>query len=247
MAVEPNLIIVPDHDAMSVVAADMVSETLRENPRAAISLPTGSTPVGMFDELIRRCQEGTVDLTQFQMFCLDEYLGVSADDPNTLTSWLFRTFIIPAGIPAENVHTLPVTSPTPSAAAIAYEEEIEAAGGLQLAVLGIGGNGHIAYNEPGSGADSRTRVVDLTDESIAQAAGYFEGASVPHQAMTVGVGTLLEAERLVLIATGENKQEILRAALLGPMSSDVPASWLRLCPEKVTFVIDEAAAGLLER
>lgn len=246
MAAKVKQIIVSDHDAMSVMAADVVAETLGANPRAAISLPTGSTPVGMFEELIRRSHQGTVDLSQFQMFCLDEYLGVSPNNPNTLTSWLFRTFIVPAGIPAENVHTLPVTAANTTAAAASYEEAIVTAGGLQLAVLGIGGNGHIAYNEPGSEADSRTRVVDLTEESIAQAAGYFDGATVPRQAMTVGVGTLLEAEQIVLIASGEAKQKIIREALQGPLSADVPASWLRLQPDKTTVIIDEAAARLLD-
>ncbi len=106
-------------------------------------------------------------------------------------------------------------------------------------------NGHIAYNEPGSAADSRTRVIDLAQESIDQAAGYFHGASVPTKAMTVGVGTLLESERIVLIAAGAGKAEIIRQALRDPMSADVPASWLRLAPERVTVILDEAAAALL--
>ncbi len=241
--VEPTLIVVQDYEAMSEMAADIVVETLKAKPKAAISLPTGSTPVGMFESLIRRSRAGEVELTRFHLFCLDEYLGVSPDDPNTLTSWLHRTFIHPAGIPAENVHTLPVTADNPAAAATDYEQAIVEAGGLKLAVLGIGGNGHIAYNEPGSPADSRTRVLDLTQESIDQAAGYFNGASVPRRAMSMGVGTLLEAKRIVLIVSGASKQEILRKTLRDPMSADVPASWLRLRPEKVTIIADKAAAG----
>lgn len=244
--VEPTLKIVPDHEAMSELAADIVAETLTSDPEAAISLPTGSTPVGMFESLIRRSRAGEIDLTRFHLFCLDEYLGVSVDNPNTLTAWLFRTFVNPAGIPIAHVHTLPVTAEDPAAAAASYEREIVAAGGLRLAVLGIGGNGHIAYNEPGSSADTRTRVLDLTQESIDQAAGYFDGATVPRQAMSVGVATLLDAEKIVLIVSGEGKQEILRAALRDPMSADVPASWLRLRPERVTVIADEAAAGLLD-
>ena len=99
-AVEPTLIVVPSEDEMSELAAEIVVAELTANPEAAISLPTGSTPVGMFESLIRRSHAGKVDLSRFQLFCLDEYLGVSVDDPNTLTSWLFRTFIVPAGIPA---------------------------------------------------------------------------------------------------------------------------------------------------
>jgi glucosamine-6-phosphate deaminase len=243
---EPKLKVVTDERAMSVAAADVVVEILNAYPEAAISLPTGSTPVGMFNELIQRGKAGAVDLTRFHLFCLDEYLGVSEEDPNTLTSWLMRTFIVPAGIPLDHVHTLPVADEYPEAAAKRYEESIAGCGGLELAVLGIGGNGHIAYNEPGSASDSRTRIVQLTAESVEQAAGYFDGASVPTTAMTVGVGTLLEARKIVLIASGASKQEILHAALKGPLTADVPASWLRLAPERVTVIVDEAAASKLE-
>lgn len=245
MAHEPTLVVVRNAEAMSAMAAEIVAGVLSDRPTAPISLPTGNTPVGMFEKLIEGSENGTIDLSQFQLFCLDEYLGVTPDDPNTLTTWLKRTFIEPAGIPMAHVHTLPVDDPDPAAAAKRYDDAIAKAGNLALAVLGIGNNGHIAYNEPGSTADSRTRVIDLAQESIDQAAGYFHGASVPTKAMTVGVGTLLESERIVLIAAGAGKAEIMRQALRDPMSADVPASWLRLAPERVTVILDEAAAALL--
>ena len=245
MAQEPTVVVVKDADAMSHKAAEIVADVLTMRPTAPISLPTGSTPVGMFNELIAASQANELDLSRFQLFCLDEYLGVTPDNPNTLTSWLKRTLIEPAGIPMANVHTLPVDDADPAAGANQYDQAIRDAGNLALAVLGIGNNGHIAYNEPGSDADSRTRVIDLTQESIDQAAGYFDGASVPTKAMTVGVGTLMESDRIVLIAAGSGKAEILRRALKEPMSSDVPASWLRLVPDRVTMILDEAAASLL--
>lgn len=245
MAQEPTVVVVKNADEMSERAAGVVAEVLSARPNAPISLPTGNTPVGMFEKLIEAEQRGDLDLRQFQLYCLDEYLGVTPDNPNTLTAWLKRTFIEPAGIPMDHVHTLPVDDPDPVAAARRYDDSIAAAGGLALAVLGIGNNGHIAYNEPGSKSDSRTRVVDLSHESIEQAKGYFDGASVPTQAMTVGVGTLLESDRIVLIAAGEGKAEIMRRALRDPMSPEVSASWLRLAPDKVTVILDEAAAALL--
>jgi glucosamine-6-phosphate deaminase len=245
MAQEPTLVVVKNADEMSAMAAETVAEVLTVRPNAPVSLPTGSTPVGMFEKLIAASRSGALDLTRFQLFCLDEYLGVTPDNPNTLTSWLTRTLIEPAGIPMEHVHTLPVDAVDPDIAAKRYDRSIGEAGNLALAVLGIGNNGHIAYNEPGSDADSRTRVVNLTQESIDQAAGYFDGASVPTKAMTVGVGTLLESDRIVLIAHGAGKSEIIRRALREPMSSDVPASWLRLVPEQVTIILDEPAASLL--
>jgi glucosamine-6-phosphate deaminase len=245
MAQEPTLVVVKNADEMSAMAAEIVAEVLTIRPTAPISLPTGSTPVGMFENLIAASRSGTLDLTRFHLFCLDEYLGVTPDNPNTLTAWLERTLIEPAGIPLKNVHMLPVDAADPNAAANSYDQSIRDVGNLALAVLGIGNNGHIAYNEPGSDADSRTRVVNLTQESIDQAAGYFDGASVPTKAMTVGVGTLLESDRIVLIAHGAGKTEIIRRALREPMSSDVPASWLRLVPEQVTIILDEAAAAAL--
>jgi glucosamine-6-phosphate deaminase len=245
MAQEPTLVVVENADEMSAMAAEIVAEVLTVRPTAPISLPTGSTPVGMFERLIELSRSGQLDLSRFHLFCLDEYLGVTPDNPNTLTAWLKRELIEPAGIPMEHVHTLPVDDPDPEAAARRYDASIGAAGNLALAVLGIGNNGHIAYNEPGSDADSRTRVVDLTQESIEQAAGYFDGASVPTKAMTVGVGTLLESDRIVLIASGAGKAEIMRRALREPMSAEVPASWLRLVPEQVTVILDEEAAALL--
>jgi glucosamine-6-phosphate deaminase len=199
----------------------------------------------MFRELARRVAAGSVSFAQTQLFCLDEYVGVTAEDPNSLTGWLYANFLTPARVPAANIHTLPASAPDLEAAARQYEAEIAAAGGLALAVLGLGGNGHIAYNEPGSAGDSRTRVLDLTPESIEQARGYFPGRDVPTKAISVGVGTLLEARNLVLIVNGAAKAGILRAALYGPQTARVPASFLQRVPEKLTVIVDEPAAAEL--
>lgn len=241
-----TLTVVPDEEAMGRRAADIVAETVGRGPEAVISLPTGNTPLPLFAELIDRVGRGKLDLSRVHLFCLDEYLGVAPDDPNSLTGWLRQALIEPAGFDPARVHALPATDRDPAAAAARYEAELAALGGLDLAVLGIGPNGHVAYNEPGSAADSRTRVLDLTEGSINQAADYWQGSvSIPRRAMTVGVGTLLEARRLVLIAAGRGKAEILRRALRGPMSADVPASWLRLAGERLEVVVDGGAAGRL--
>lgn len=243
MAGEPKLVVVVDAAAMGAAAADIVAETVRRLPEAALAVPTGSTPLPMFEALIDRVGRGDLDLSGIQLFCLDEYVGVSPADPNSLTGWLERVFLNRAGIPADHVHTLPSTDPDLAGAPRRYERDLTARGGLELAVLGLGGNGHIAYNEPGSPADSRTRVVTLTPESVAQAAGYFEGRTVPTRAMTVGVGTLLEARRILLIVSGAAKAGVLRRTLHEPMTADVPASWLRLAGDRVTVIADEAAAS----
>lgn len=244
-SIEPQIIVVPDYDAMSRAAADIVAETVKANPGAAFAVPTGSTPVGMFEALVDKVERGDLSFDRTQLFCLDEYVGVTADDPNSLTGWLYGNFLTASRIPEANIHTLPATAPNLAAAAASYEADIAAAGGLELAVLGLGGNGHIAYNEPGSPGDSRTRVLSLTPESINQARGYFEGQSVPTQAITVGIGTLLEARRIVLIVSGASKADVLYAALRGPQTPEVPASFLQRAPEKLTVIADEAAAARL--
>jgi glucosamine-6-phosphate deaminase len=244
MASEPKVTIVADYSAMSRRAAEIVAETVTQEPGVAISLPTGSTPLGMFDELIGMARNGELDLSQVHIFCLDEYLGVTAEDPNSLTGWLWKAFLGPAGIPPRHVHALDTTDPDPESAAARFEQELIALGGLELAVLGLGPNGHIAFNEPGSAADTRTRVVDLTPQSIEQSAAYWENTvPVPSQAMTIGVGTLLDARKLALIVSGNEKARMLRKTLSEPMSSEVPASWLRLAADRLEVVADEAAMG----
>lgn len=243
MTREPSVVVLSDAEAVGEAAADRVAAVVKEKPQAVISVPTGTTPLPMFSSLIARVQRGELDLSQIHLFCLDEYLDVAPSDPNSLTGWLTRAFIEPAGIPADRVHTLPSTDEDRDGAPGRYEAELNALGGLDLAVLGLGGNGHIAYNEPGSAADSRTRILELTPESVAQAAGYFEGRTVPTCAMTMGVQTMLEARQIVLLVTGAAKQEILKRTLHAPMSAEVPASWLRLAGDRVTVFVDEAAVG----
>lgn len=240
---QPRLIVVSDYDAMGRAAAEIVAGTVAARPAAAIAVPTGSTPVGMFRQLINRVERGSLSFANSQLFCLDEYVGVTADDPNSLTGWLYENFLTPARVPVANVHTLPATAADLASAAAAYEAEIDAAGGLELVVLGLGGNGHIAYNEPGSSADSRTRVLELTEESIEQARGYFAGRTVPTQAITVGIGTLLEARNIVLIVSGESKAAVLHRSLRGPQTPEVPASFLQRAADRLTVIADEAAAA----
>ena len=242
----PTITVVDSYEVMSRRAADIVADTVGRHPACAITVPTGSTPLGMYQELIRRVDAGTLDLSRVQIFCLDEYLGTSPDDVASLTGWLQREFLVPARIPEENIHYIPATADDPDAAAERYEAEIRAAGGLELAVLGLGPNGHVAFNEPGSAPDSRTRVLDLTEESREQNAAYYENrAEIPAQAMTMGLGTILGARRLVLIVSGESKAGIVRQSLEGPMTLDVPGSWLQLAGEKLEVILDAEAASAL--
>jgi glucosamine-6-phosphate deaminase len=240
-----RIVTVEDEVAMGERAAQIIADVVAQRPGAALSVPTGSTPIPMFQELARRVEEGSLDLSNIQLFCLDEYVGVETTHPKSLTGFLREHFLGPARVPEERVHTLPVNEPDLDDGAGRYEAEIERAGGLELAVLGLGSNGHIAYNEPGSAADSRTRVIALTPESIAQAEGYFGEWDVPTQAMTVGVETLLEARQIVLIVSGEAKADILAQVVNGPMTAHVPGSWFQLAGDRLTVIADRGAASKL--
>lgn len=245
MTEKPRVTIVDDYDAMSVLAADRVADVITTWPAAAITVPTGSTPTGMYQELTRRILSGDLDASRVQIFCLDEYLGQTPEDEASLTKLLLRDFLVPAGIPMENVHFMPAVSDDPAAAAVQYEADIAAAGGLKLAVIGLGPNGHVAFNEPGSGPETRTRVIDLTRESRDQNAAYYAGASIPEHAITMGIGTILGAEQIVMIVSGEAKAGIVGEMVNGPMTDELPGSWIGLAGERAELIVDQAAAAEL--
>lgn len=235
-----------DYEAMSQAAADAVTAVVKATPGAALTLPTGDTPRGMYEDLVNRIADGRLDFSAVQFFCLDEYLGTAIDDEASLTGWLREVFLQPARVPEANTHYIPATDPDPHQAAARYDREIRNAGGFELAVVGIGRNGHVAFNEPGSPPDSRTRVIDLTAASREQNAAYYDGRqAIPAQAMTVGLGTILEARRVVLIASGSSKADILRQALEGSVTSDVPASHLRSAGDRLHVIADVDAAARL--
>src|SRR5215216_660414 len=241
-----TLSVLRDALTASESAADIVSSTLLSEPDAAITFPTGTTPLAMFDILSARAARGETDFSGVSIFFLDEYLGVTVEDPNSFTRWLTEALFNRVGIEPEQLHAPPVTADDPMASAAKFDETISARGGLDLAVLGLGPNGHVGYNEPGSSANSRTRVVTLTAQSRDQASAYWEGSlPIPDRAMTMGVGTLLESKQIVLLVTGEAKAGMLRRALEEPVGTDVPASLLRMAGPRLTIIADEAAASEL--
>lgn len=243
MTAGPRITVVDDYDAMSLQAAERVAEVVKANPNGAITVPTGSTPMGMYKELTRMIKAGELDFSGVQVFCLDDYLGQTPEDEASLTKLLLQGFLEPAGIPMANVHFIPTKADDPHEAARQYEAEIEAAGGLKIAVIGLGPNGHVAFNEPGSGPETRTRIVDLTRESRDQNAAYYEGAAIPEQAISMGIGTILDAERVVMIVSGEAKAEIVGEMVTGPMTDDLPGSWIRQKGEQAELIVDKAAAS----
>lgn len=235
-----------DYAQLSDMAANVVSETLARTPAAALTLPTGDTPLGMYRELVRRIDASELDFSQAQFFCLDDYLGATPEHEASLTRWLKAVFLDPGHLPAANVHYVPTTAADPVTAAAGYDQAIADCGGLELAVVGLGPNGHIGFNEPGSGPDDPTRVVDLQAATRAQSAAYWDGhADIPAQAMTMGLGTILKAKRIVLIVSGEGKAEIVRKSLEDPETLEVPGSFLRRAGARLEVILDPGSASAL--
>ncbi|MCC7023271.1 MAG: glucosamine-6-phosphate deaminase [Thermomicrobiales bacterium] len=239
-----TLAIVPDIAAMSARAADRVEATLRDNPGAVISLPTGTTPLHLFDILAARVARGELDFSHADFYCLDDYLGLRGDDPHSLTHWLREALIARVNLAPSHVHEVPAAAPDPDVEAANYDRDLAEHGGLDLAVVGIGPNGHVAFNEPGAESTSRTRVVDLKPETIAQATAYWQHAhAMPSKAMTIGIANLLEARQIVLIASGAAKARAIQQALEGPIGPVLPASFLRRAGSRLEVILDEAAAA----
>jgi glucosamine-6-phosphate deaminase len=229
----------------------MIESLIRQNNSAGrptvLGLPTGSTPVGLYRELIRLHREAGLDFSRVVTFNLDEYFPMQPDDSQSYRRWMKETFFDHVNIPPQSIH-VPDGTIGPEEAedyCARYEQRIRRAGGIDLQVLGIGRTGHIGFNEPGSTRHSRTRLVTLDPVTRRDAASSFYGEeNVPHQALTMGVGTILDAHKIVLLAFGEHKAPIVNKAVEGPVTESVTASFLRQHPDAV-FLLDQAAAGEL--
>jgi len=237
-----RVLVTPDNRTLSENAAEFVVKAIRAKSDLKLGLPTGSTPLGMYRELVRRYREESLDFSQLQTFNLDEYVGLPSDHPRSYRTYMREHFFDHVNVPAANVH-IPDGRPGVDyeAESRGYEDEIHAAGGLDLLIAGVGSNGHIAFNEPGSAFDSRTRVVELAPETIRNAAQHFAGESVPGKAITMGIGTILQARRILLLASGAAKADPVKRALYGPPTESVPASALQL-HSSVIVILDEACA-----
>ncbi|PZX13000.1 glucosamine-6-phosphate deaminase [Palleronia aestuarii] len=234
----PALELHPSALAAEEACARRVAAVLEDRPAANLGLATGRTMIGVY----RALRSSGVSLARATTFNLDEYRDLPSDHPASFRTFMAEQLFGPAGIPGDRVHFPDVRD----GAAAEYEARIVAAGGLDLQLLGIGVNGHIGFNEPGSTVASRTRTVDLSAETRLANAAQFHDRDVPHQAVTMGIATILEARSIVLVATGETKAAALAAALNGPMTPSCPASFLRRHLD-VTIIADPAAASRLSR
>jgi glucosamine-6-phosphate deaminase len=247
-----EVVLLPTPEECGRVVADAVAASLAvaadRGARVVLGLATGSSPQLAYRELVRRHWEEGLSFDGVEAFLLDEYVGLPAGHPESYREVIRRDLTDALGLDPAVVHGPDGSSPDPLGAAVAYEEQLQAAGPVVVQLLGIGGNGHIGFNEPGSSLASRTRVKTLTEQTRRDNARFFGGDvdAVPRHVLTQGLGTILRAEHLVLVATGEAKAAAIAAAAEGPVSASCPGSALQLHPH-VTLVVDDAAGSRLER
>lgn len=242
-----RVIIEADAAAVARRAAALVAKLLRARPKAVLAMPTGQTPLGLYRELLRLHRDEGLDFAAASCFQLDEYYGLPADDPRSFRRYLRDELLDHLNLSPRRVHALDGSAADPARECARYEHAIESAGGLDLAVLGIGADGHIGFNEPGSSLGSRTRLKTLTEQTARDAvAAAPHGGELPRLALTMGVGTILGARCCLLLATGAAKADPVRLAVEGPITSQVTASALQLHADAYVM-LDEAAASSLVR
>ena len=244
--VKNRVIVKKDYNEMSLEAAILVANEVKKNPNCVLGLATGSTPLALYSELIKMYKRGEIDFSKVVTFNLDEYVGLPPENPQSYHSYMRRNFFDHVNIKPENIHIPNGIVKNPIEQCNEYERKIKEVGGIDLQVLGIGRNGHIGFNEPGSELNSRTRVVELTEQTRKDNSKFFGRIEdVPKKAITMGIATILESKNILLLASGENKAEIIKKALEGPVTKEIPASFLQYHPN-VTVILDKQAASKLE-
>lgn len=209
-------------EALSARAAELLFGAIQATPRVVLGLPTGRTPIGMYDRIVQECAREYRCFRDVVTFNLDEYCGVPPDHTGSYFTYMKRHLFDHVDLQPDNTHIPNGLDPDPEG----YEEEIRRAGGLDLTFLGLGRNGHIGFNEPGTPFDSRTRVVELTQSTRHANADLFPDGRVPTHAITMGIGTILESRGIVLLAAGSGKEEAIARLLSGEITEDFPASAL---------------------
>ena len=240
-----EVIIKRDAQEASLEAAAIFEHQLRENPVSVLGLATGSTPVRLYQQLVAMARAGQIDFSRATTFNLDEYVGLPGSHPQSYAAFMRAHFFDAVRVACWHIPD-GMTADIPRHCA-QYEAAIRAAGGIDLQLLGLGSDGHIGFNEPGSSLGSRTRLKTLTARTVADNAAHFASpAEVPRHVLTMGVGTILEARRCVVLAFGERKAHAVAAMAEGPVSASVPASALQMHPV-CTLIVDEPAATQLQR
>ena len=243
-----EVIIQPTYAQLAAVSAEIIRDALLKKPNLVLGLATGSTPIGLYEALVRMHKTEGLDFSSVTTFNLDEYVGIPPNHPYSYHTFMETHFFSAVNISTENCHIPQSTAEAHEEFCENYEEAIVNAGGIDIQVLGIGTDGHIGFNEPSSSLGSRTRIKTLTQSTLEANAPHFGGTidAVPKMAITMGVGTIMEAKRCLLMASGESKAEAIAHTVEGAITAEVPASALQMHPHTVV-IIDEAAASNLKR
>ena len=246
-----RVIIEPNYELVSQWAAGYVARRINdigpnESKPFVLGLPTGSSPLGLYKELIKLYEKGVVSFKNVVTFNMDEYANLPEEHPESYHSFMWNNFFSHVDIDKENVNILNGNAPNPEAECAGYEEKIKKAGGVKLFVGGIGPDGHIAFNEPGSSLSSRTRIKTLTYDTIVANSRFFDGDinKVPKTALTVGVGTVLDAEEVLIIVNGHNKARALRHAIEAGVNHMWTISALQMHPKGIIVCDEEATLEL---
>lgn len=240
-----DVVILPTAADVGAHAAAMISRRVNANPRTVLGVATGSSPLDIYRELTHLRAQGEARFDGVRCFALDEYVGLPADHEHSYASFIEREVTVPLGLKRENVRVPDGAAENVRQACVDYEEALLEAGGVDLQILGIGTNGHIGFNEPTSSLSSRTRIKALSSQTRRDNSRFFSSAdNVPTHCITQGLGTIMDAKEIVLVAQGERKASAVAAAVEGPVASMCPASILQFHP-RVSVVLDEAAASQL--
>ena len=230
-----------DYADMSRKAANIISAQVIMKPDCVLGLATGSTPIGLYQQLVAWYEKGDLDFSEVRTVNLDEYKGLSRENDQSYYYFMHHNLFDHVNLPAENSHLPNGMEPDSDKECRRYSELIRSMGGVDLQILGIGHNGHIGFNEPGDAFDNDVHCVDLTQSTIEANKRFFASADdVPKQAYTMGIKTIMQAKKILIVASGEDKADIVRDAFFGPITPKVPASVLQLHND-VTLVADEAA------
>ena len=237
----------PSYEAMSRVAAQLVGAQVRLYPNSVLGLATGGTPVGMYKELVRMHKEEGLDFSQITTFNLDEYYPLSRESDQSYYYYMTENLFGHVNICKDHIHIPNGEAEDVDLECRNYEKQIQEAGGIDLQVLGIGNNGHIGFNEPDDAFAKTTHRVDLVEETIQANSRFFDSIDqVPKQALSMGIGSIIQAKKIVLLANGAHKAKIIAETIYGDVRPQVPSTILQFHPD-VTFILDQEAAAELKK
>lgn len=242
-----EIVIQKKKKSASSLGARIIGNFLRARQECTLGLATGSTPLSLYHELIKLHKDEGLNLSHVTTFNLDEYVGLPPSHPSSYCTFMWKNFFEHINIPEYRIHMPDGLAPDIPAFCKQYEAAIQAAGGIDIQILGIGTDGHIGFNEPSSSLASRTRIKTLTKQTIEDNVAHFsKNEQIPHHVITMGIGSIMESRKIILLAFGENKADAIEKTVEGPITSMVPASILQMHKQAI-IILDEAAASRLKR